>query len=474
MGQEIATARFTEQDFADFKARLRDETRCLEHWLADGVIEHGEPTGGFELEAWLVDGRMEPAPRVETLLARLDDPDVVPELATFNVEINGAPVALTGDAFSTLAAGLSDTLARCGSAAAALDCRLLTIGILPTLRPGHLSLAAMTPRQRYRGLNDRIFALRHDRPLKLDIGGRDRLELEWHDVMLEAAATSFQIHLKVRPDEAARVYNASKILSGPMVAISANSPYLFGRGLWDETRIPLFEQAVSMGGPILQERVSFGFRYAERSIMETFRANLDRYPVLLPQLMADGATTLAHLRLHNGTIWRWNRPLLGFDAAGRPHLRIEHRVVPSGPTVADMIANTALYLGAVTDLARESPPPESRLPFLMNRTGFYTCAREGLDAEIQWLDGRIRPVAEILRDDLLPRARRGLERLGIAASERAHWLGIIAARLARGRTGARWQRAWVARHGPDMSGLTRAYLERQESQRPVHTWARPS
>ena len=470
MGQEIAGTHFTHQDFVEFAARLREETALLEDWLDCDRFETSEPTAGFELEACLVDPQMEPAPRVESLLAVLNDPLVVAELATFNAEINGSPMPLTGDCLSRLATELSETLQRCDRVAQTLGTRLLAIGILPTVRPQHLGLCAMTPRRRYRALNEQIFALRHDRPLRLEIAGRDRLALEWHDVMLEAAATSFQIHLKVTPGEAARVYNASKLISGPMVAITANSPYLFGHDLWDETRIPLFEQAVSPGGPILQERVSFGFRYAERSIMETFRANLDRYPVLLPHLMAEEPQALAHLRLHNGTIWRWNRPLIGFDAARRAHLRIEHRVVPAGPTVSDMIANAALYLGAVRDLADQPEPPESRIPFLHTRAAFYACAREGLDAEIQWLDGAILPVTGILREDLLPRARRGLQAAGIDPPEIAHWLGIIERRLDTGRTGARWQRAWVARHGPDMAGLTCAYLEQQGSGRPVHEW----
>jgi gamma-glutamyl:cysteine ligase YbdK (ATP-grasp superfamily) len=471
MGREIAGAHFTEQDFAEFAARLREETALLEQWLEADRLDYSEPTAGFELETCLVDPQMEPAPRVESLLAGLNDPLIVAELATFNAEINGAPVSLTGDCLSRLAAELTATLERCDRVAAGLGTRLLTIGILPTLRPQHLGLSAMTPRERYRALNDQIFALRHDRPLKLEIAGRDRLALEWHDVMLEAASTSFQIHLKVTPQEAARVYNASKLISGPMVAITANSPYLFGCDLWDETRIPLFEQAVSPGGPILQERVSFGFRYAERSIMETFRANLDRYPILLPQLMTEAPQALAHLCLHNGTIWRWNRPLLGFDAARRPHLRIEHRVVPAGPTVSDMIANAALYLGAVRDLAGQTEPPESQIPFAQTRAAFYSCARDGIGAEIHWLDGAILPVTRILGQDLLPRARRGLQAAGINPEEIAHWLGIIERRLETGRTGARWQRAWVARHGHDMAGLTAAYLEQQGAGRPVHEWA---
>jgi hypothetical protein len=471
MGQEIAATQFTESDFADFRERLKAETALLAQWFADGTLERGPPSAGCELETWLVGPDLGPAPRAEALLKRLDNPLVVPELATFIAEINGTPVPLQGDALSRLAAGLMLTLGRCQAAAAGLDARIAMIGILPTVRPAHLTADFMTPRPRYRMLNDRILAMRNERPLTLDIRGRNRLTLEWHDVMLEAAATSFQVHLKVTPEQSARAYNASKMLSGPLVAIGANSPYLFGRDLWDETRVPLFEQSVSVGDTLPEERVSFGFRYARESILETFQANLIRYPVLLPQLLEKAPERLAHLCLHNGTIWRWNRPLIGFDAPGRPHLRIEHRVLPAGPSLADSIANAALYFGAVTDLIADPAPLELQLPFADARNGFYTCAREGLDARIRWLDGQVRPVSEILRDDILPRAHRGLADLGTDRGEIAHWLGIAGSRLALGRTGARWQRAWVERYGPDMKGLLATYLERQQSGRPVHEWA---
>jgi hypothetical protein len=470
MGQEIQASRFTEADFAAFRERLRVETELLERWFDSGAFGTTQKAGGFELEACLVGSDMQPACVIEPFLEGMEDPLVVPELATFNVEINGTPQLLQADALSRMATELGATWARCHAVAAGLGARLAMIGILPTLRPEHLDTNNMAPRKRYRALNERIFALRRGRPLTLDIKGKDHLLLEHQDVMLESAATSFQIHLKVPLDEAARVYNSSKILAAPMVAVSANSPFLFGRDLWEESRIPLFEQAVSVGGSIFSERVTFGLRYVEQSVAECFRANLARFPVLLPQVMDEPPERLAHLRLHNGTIWRWNRPLIGWDSAGPPHLRIEHRVVPAGPTIADAVANAALYFGAVHSLACDPAPPEHRVPFLAARTNFYAAAQAGLRAQIQWLDGRQTALAEVLAADLLPRARRGLLDLGIDPPEVDLWLGIIDDRLRTGQTGAAWQRAFVQRHGHDMGSLTSAYLERQQAGRPVHEW----
>jgi hypothetical protein len=471
MGQEIEASRFTQADFDAFEERLREETRLLETWFREDAFASTHKVAGFELEACLVGAGMRPAPIVEPFLERLNDPLVVPELATFNAEINGTPQRLQGDALSRLAAELEATWAHCGEAAAGLDARLAMIGILPTLAPGHLDMAYMTPLKRYRALNEQILHLRRGRPLNLDVRGRDHLHLEQQDVMTESAATSFQIHLKVTPEEAARVYNWSKVLSAPMVAVAANSPFLFGHDLWDETRIPLFEQAVSVGGSFFSERVTFGLHYVRDSVLECFQGNLIRFPPLLPQIMDEPPERLAHLRLHNGTIWRWNRPLIGFDDSGAPHLRIEHRVVPAGPTVSDSIANAALYFGAVQSLAGEAAPPDQRLPFSVAKANFYTAARQGLDVQIEWLDEERATLSQILADDLLPRARRGLLELGIDTSEADLWLGIIADRLRSGRTGSAWQRAWVERHGPDMEALTATYLERQQTGRPVHEWS---
>ncbi len=471
MGQEITDSHFEGRDFKHFARRLQEETALLCRWIEDGAFLPVEHTGGFELEAWLVDANGRPAGIIESYLERLHDPLAVPELATFNLEINGTPQRLAGSALTVLAQELEQTWERCGRVAAQLDARLAMIGILPTLEPSDFTLANMSPLHRYHALNEQVLRLRHGRPLELEIAGRDHLHMAHEDVMLESATTAFQIHLQVNVDQGPRFYNASKILSAPMAAICANSPYLFGRDLWDETRIPLFEQAVAVGGPQSEQRVTFGVRYIEESIAEYFQANLERYPVLLPRVMDEPEQLLPHLRLHNGTIWRWNRPLIGFDATGRPHLRIEHRVAPAGPSVVDSIANAAFYFGAAASLATREMPPERELPFHLARDNFYRAARSGLTASVQWLGGASGTMSELCRELLLPEARAGLIGLGIDRDEAEHWLGIIEARVTTGRNGAAWQRAWVQRHGPDMHGLAEAYLERQESGTPVHAWA---
>ncbi len=470
MGQEISDSHFDPEDFTLFEERLGRETLLLCRWLQEGRFGSGPNMGGFELETWLVDGSARPAGIVENYLQRLNDPNAVPELATFNLELNGVPQALQGSALSAMQQDLVQTWERCNAVAAELDTRLAMIGILPTARESDFTLANMSPLHRYHALNEQVLIRRGGAPLKLELEGRDELLLEHNDVMLEAAATSFQIHMKVDVDEGVRFYNAAKILAAPMVAVSANSPYLFGADLWDETRIPLFEQAVAVGDSSLTQRVTLGVRYLEKSIAECFEANWRRYPVLLPRLMDEPEESLSHLRLQNGTIWRWTRPLIGFDADGEPHMRLEHRVVPAGPSIVDSIANAAFFFGAVSSLGRQQEPPERLLPFAQAQANFYAAAKDGLMSEIQWINGKSINMPELCSEILLPMARSGLLSLGIDRDETEHWLGIIRDRVGSGRNGAAWQRAWVERHGKDMRGLTETYLENQDSGRAVHAW----
>ncbi len=475
MGTEVASSRFNKQDFKAFEKRLQEETRLLGTWFERGVFAEEHPRGGFELEAWLLDEDYHPAPCNERFLEHSQDILVVPELAKFNVEMNGSPLPLRGRALEIMARELDRTWSRCREIAATLGCRMLMIGTLPTVQDQDLTLANMSERERFRALNEQVLRLRRGRPIGLDIQGRQHLRTAHYDVMLEAAATSFQIHLQIDARLSKRCFNASLIVSAATVAAGANSPYLFGKDLWDETRIPLFEQSIAVGGYDSPEcgaerRVSFGTGYVQNSLFECYEKNLACFPVLLPAVMDEPPERLAHLRLHNGTIWRWNRPLIGFDAAGRPHLRIEHRVIPAGPTVCDCFANAALYFGLVCELAAAEQPPESALDFAAARRNFYAAARNGLRAKVTWLGGWRGNIQDLLLETLLPLAHRGLERLGLDAAVREHYLGIVEQRVRSGRTGAAWQRAYVEKHRCDMAALTAAYLERQERGNPVHEW----
>ena len=475
MGQEIRESRFTSEDFVEYAKCLRRETELLGQWFRDDLFSARDRMGGFELEAWLVDEQVRPAPVNEVFLRRLDNAMVVPELARFNVELNDHPQHLWGSAFSRFEASLGATWNQCRQAAAGMQTQLLMIGILPTVQEAELNQANMSDLKRYRALNEQVLRMRGGQPLELDIHGREHLRTTHRSVMLEAATTSFQLHLKVHPRHAVRAYNAGIILSAPMVAATANSPYLFGHDLWDETRIPLFEQSVAVGGmadashgPL--RRVTFGSGYARESIMECFVENEQHYPVMLPMQFHDGLEQMSHLRLHNGTIWRWNRPLIGFDYDGIPHLRIEHRVVPGGPTIVDAIANAALFFGLMQVLIDAGEPAEPHIPFATARDNFYAAARYGLDARITWYDGEKGTLRSLLQQQLLAQARAGLESLEIDHHDIERYLGVIEARLQSGQTGSAWQRAWVARHGNDMAAMTAAYLERQDAGSPVHAW----
>ena len=469
MGDEIAQRHFNAEDFTNFRRRLDRETAEVAKLFANGSFSERGDIAGFELEAWLVDADGNPAARNERFLNALDNPLVVPELASYNVELNGSPCAITGRVFTRLHDELSATWRACQQAARSLDLRLATIGILPTIAPELLNSDHMTRLVRYQALNDRVLARRDGTPLQVDIAGADRLAMSHDDVMLEAAATSFQIHLQCKPRLAVRTYNAALAASAAMVALSANSPFLFGRSLWAETRIPLFEQAVSLG-PRDPERVGFGSSYADGSLFETFRENQELHPILLPYVQDEPPSKFAHVRFQNGTVWRWNRPLLGFDFDAMPHLRIEHRVVPAGPTIDDCIANTAVFMGAVRALVDDEIPIETQLDFETARANFYAAARLGLDAELTWRDGRRRPVRALLLEDMLPAAAAALRTLDIPDVEVERYLGIATRRVEAGANGATWQRRWVERHGADFNALTLAYLDAQDSGQPVHEW----
>jgi hypothetical protein len=474
MGQEIDKADFDEADFEQFQAHLADEMCLLRELFEQHVFESKHEVAGYELEAWLVDQSTRPAPINQAYISRLANPLVVHELSRFNVELNSEPHKLSGKVLSLMNTELSSLWQSCSETAAEFNSRIVMMGTLPVLDDSQLTMANMSEVERYRALNEQVFKLRHGLPIELDIRGRDHLQSSHQDVMLEAAATSFQIHLQVRPESSVRYYNASVLASAPLLAAAANSPILFGKDLWDESRIPLFEQAVNTDnkgviGHTGHSRVTFGHAWCKDSVLELFEENIELYPVLLPTLSDSGRDNLWHLRLHNGTIWRWNRPLIGVDD-GVYHLRIEQRVAPAGPTIVDMIANAAFYFGLTTALANEPTAPESLIDFDQVKKDFYSVAEQGLQADIHWPGNGKLKVQDFLLEKLIPQARVGLTELGITPSDSDFYLDIFQARVESGQNGASWQRRYVNHHGCSLQEMTEVYIRNQQSLKPVHEW----
>lgn len=472
MGLEISETFFDEDAFAEYRRRLSTETALLKRLITERGFSSRGNIGGYELECWLLDHNYFPAPINQQLLESLNDPLVVPELSQFNVEINGQPLAVTGNVFSAMTAELTATWQRCQHAAHGLDGNLMMIGTLPTIRQKDLCLKNMSCLKRYRALNEQVFSRRAGKPLRIFISGNETLDIDHDDVMLEAATTSFQLHLQAAQENAVRIYNASLLAAGPILAASGNSPFLFGADLWDETRIPLFEQSVDINAESDAEygRVSFGQGYAQESLYECFAENLANHPVLLPLLSDTPSEQFAHLRLHNGTIWRWVRPLIGFDADRTPHFRIEQRVLPAGPTIVDMVANAALYYGLVHFLSVMKSPMESGISFEHTRQNFYAAAKSGLNAKLMWTGDCPIDARTLLLDEILPTAASGLNLLNVNDKDIAFFMSIIEARIRTGQTGAVWQRAYREKHGRCNVILIAAYLERQRSGAPVHEW----
>jgi gamma-glutamyl:cysteine ligase YbdK (ATP-grasp superfamily) len=456
MGLEITREEFEEEDYVRFTERLHASLRVLASLLERPGFGAGPATLGAELEVSLVDAVGRPAPRNAAVLGESLDSRLTVELDRFNLESNLRYGPLAGRPFDALAREMNDALAEMTRAAERHDAQVAMIGILPTLVETDLQSNAMTDTPRYRALSASLRRLRRE-PFRLDIHGEDTLQLPCDDVTYEGAATSLQVHLRVAPSEFARVYNAIQCTTPAVLALSANSPIFLGRRLWDETRVALFKQAVDSrprdARHVSPSRVSFGTGWIPGPL-ELFRDSVASHAVLLPVLdgedpaviaAAGGVPRLAELRLHQGTIWSWNRAI--YDPADSGHLRIELRTLPSGPTVEDMAASAAFHLGLALDVARELEDGCPAARFEDVHHDFYRAAREGLDAAV------LRPGArpgeppgpvQAFGEVLLARAQAGLDSAGVERSDSAPRLGVIERRLRRGTTGARWQRRALA------------------------------
>jgi len=475
MGEEIQYSRFNKSDYQQFVSQLTEETAILKSWFDNHRFSTAPLMAGYELEAWLINRTGNPVAINETFLEKANNTLLTPELARFNIELNVEPEQLSHNVLSTFEHKLDKLWQQCSATARSLDSHILGIGILPTLEDSDLTLDNISLLDRYKALNEQVLRQRNGLEIKLNINGEDHLRVSHKDVMLEAAATSLQIHIQVPQDVAARYYNASVLLSAPMVAVSGNSPCLFGQRLWQETRIPVFEQAVPTGGyggaasgPV--HRVSFGTDFVRDSIYECFQENLDHFPVLLPVHYQSAPHEVRHLRLHNGTIWRWNRPLIGFDEDDTPHLRIEHRVCASAPTTIDNVANIAFYFGLVHYYATAEQPPEHSIPFADAKNNFYRAAQLGLKYKTSWLSKKTDTLQKIILNKLLIEAETGLYKLGINQQDSQRYLSVIEQRVASNRTGSQWQLNFLNTHQDNRTQLTLNYLKNQTSGQPVHEW----
>lgn len=448
---------------AAFRQRLAAETETLCRLIAEGHFQDPDISCGYELEGWLLDSRYRATAANRRFLEALGMAEAVPELARFNVEFNGRPKRLSGHGLAAMHAELLRWLNRGAATAEVQGLHLLFIGTLPTLAEEDISRANITLTRRYRMLDAAISRLRGEAEAQIAIdGAQERYRGRFDSIMIESATTSFQLHLAVPASRQAAWYNAAAAATAPVLALAANSPYLFGHELWAESRIPVFIQSVNSGA---LNSVTFGRGWVERDWSEFFRNNLD-YPVLLPECSDEGLDSLPHLRLHNSTVWRWNRPIV--DVPGRS-LRIEHRALPAGPTVVDMVANCALLFGLVAELAEADEPVSEWMSFAEAERNFYAAARDGIEARLAWR-GRLVDVPGLVLDELLDLAERGLERLGVDRFEADEYLHVIRERATRRVNGALWQRRFVQRHGHDMRALVAAYAEHQLRGRPVAQW----
>lgn len=475
MGQEIDSTNFTDTDRNEFHHRVRKETKILKSWFDQRRFTYEDvKMVGLEIEAWIVDQDHLPAPKNEEFLEKASSDLLVKELSQYNFEVNLPPTPLKESPFTQMKEQIQSLWTQCHDAGNELGTHCLLIGVLPTIREEMLNLQIISSGNRYKAMNEQIFHLRDGKAIVIDIKGKDSYQQVLSDVMLEAAATSIQVHLQVNQENAVRFFNASQIASAGLIACAANSPYLYGKSLWDESRIPIFEQAIHI--PSFKNkrnedvgRVTFGTGYLRHSFLELYLENLDGYPPLLPFLFNEDPEKLTHLNLHNGTVWRWNRPIVGVHP-NNPHLRIEHRIMPSGPSIDDIMANTAFYVGLVHYFALQEKPPEESMTFTDCRNNFYAAAKDGLSAQVRWF-GRDTNIQKLVLDDLVPKAKQGLLSQGIDPEEVSFYLdGIIHPRAMGGNNGAAWQRAFIARYGPDFQALSEKYLENQLSGRPVHEW----
>jgi Glutamate-cysteine ligase family 2(GCS2) len=493
MGDKIAGTAYTREERQRYREKVRQDLDVFEQMLAQSIFDFERPLIGMEIELNLVDESYQPRMTNAEVLERIADPRFQTEIGQYNIEFNVNPRPMPGDAALQLENDLRQSLNRAEALASETGAHTVAIGILPTVMPEHFRAEWMSADVRYTALNDAMVNARGE-DMVIDIEGAsgERLAMYADSIAPESACTSVQLHLQVAPQDFAAYWNGAQAVSGLQLAVGANSPYFCGKQLWHETRIELFNQAtdtrpIELKNQGVRPRVFFGERWIT-SVFDLFEENVRYFPALLPEisdedpvatLEAGLAPRLSELRLHNGTVYRWNRPI--YDLVdGRPHLRVENRVLPAGPTVIDTMANAAFYYGVLRMLADEDRPIWSQMSFADAERNFRTCAQHGIGAKVYWPGFGEVPADELVLRHLLPMAHDGLRRWGVSTAVRDRYLGVIEGRCTSGVNGASWQIAAVRRledHGADRStalrGMLEHYIQAMHTNAPVHTWSLP-
>lgn len=488
MGQRDINKRPPREEIRKFTKALLDDVQAIEHMLEQGVIETGVRRIGAEQEMFLIDKALGPSMKALDILERLGHPQFTTELGLFNLEVNLSPQEMGGDCLWRMEQELEGLLAQARRAAEIFDTRVLLTGILPTMKQKDLTLDSMTPDERYQQLN-RMMVDHRGGHFNMLIKGLDELRASHDNVMFEACNTSFQVHFQVGPEEFATLYNLAQAITAPVVAAAVNSPVFLQHRLWNETRVALFQQSLDTRSETLQTRqarprVIFGDHWVKESVLEIFREDISRFRVLLAgdqdepplKVLERGELpALSALRLHNGTIYRWNRPCYGIHE-GRAHIRIEHRALPSGPTVVDELANAAFFFGLMTGVGEEHDDITEVMSFDDAKNNFMAASRYGLKARLQWVDGKTFSADKLILQRLLPLARHGLEMKKIRPRDIDHYLNVLEERVSSGQTGSQWVLDSLAgmdseaRMEERFHSLTSSMYRHHLTGQPAHKW----
>ncbi|NND71444.1 MAG: CBS domain-containing protein [Rhodothermales bacterium] len=490
MGLHDVDNNVSPEELRAFTRQLIKDVRAMEHMLREGMFDTGPRRIGAEQELFLVDSRWQPAPLAMEVLEHSTDDRLVTELTRFNLEFNLHPSHFGGTCLSDMEVQINELMSYTRKLAATVGAQVAITGILPTIHLSDLGLDNMAPIPRYFALNDALLRLRGG-PAQFQIRGVDELFFKHDTILVEGCNTSFQTHFQVTPEEFPRFYNFAQAIAGPVLACSANSPVLFGKRLWRETRIALFQQAVDTRSSNLylremSPRVHFGSGWVEKSVMDLYKEDIARFRVILTtkyedpfEVLADGKIPKLHaLMLHNGTVYRWNRACYGITE-GVPHLRIENRILPAGPSVVDEVANAAFWFGLVAGLAEEVEDIRDHLEFDHAKNNFVSAARQGIDSHLTWFNGERYAAVDLITDKLLPIARKGLASANIASADIDKYLGTIEKRCATKMSGSQWlveSLATMRRTNPDSTRADRlnstvsSMIELQKTGAPGHEW----